>query len=616
MLARLAHDHYGTCEIGEAYDCVGLYNLIDNPTPIPEISEARKQKVASVIDDIQQLIRKEEDPQIREGLNLALKKAESKKYPSYSEFLNKFSQEKIIPLKNKIYELTENERRAEQQARKDNPNYTYTGYRPSYGQGLQELQKELQDLEIFQSKYKPDPKGYLQYLKKEFSSSAHGFYLGSIETNISFKYRKKHTYVMAQTGSGKSEFLKVLANYDIINEKRATIVIDPHGDMVEQIAKNQDFAPEAEMEKLVYIDPTAKEGFSPSINPFEIKDLSEKNIATTTQELKRVLKALLQGAGATQQMEAILSPCIAVLLRKKDGCFEDLQRFMDDKNNADLLEMGMNSPNPQHANLFRDKFQSKDYGATKHGIYTRIQILLNDPIFTNLISNKTTLDLENLIEQKKTILFKLSLGEGGSESMEAFGRFIVGMLRIIAIGRAKIDEHKRTPTLLYIDEFQNFVSEDIESALTQLRKYGLHLVLAHQYAGQKIDTGFQKAVFGSGVKVIGKCDVKSAKSAGAEIGVDYEEINNLKVGEFFIKNPEYPAVKMHVPMSMLKLQKAMQMSKEEWEQVKQYSIDTYHAKIVKKKPRIKTSSQASYYANKEESASGAKLKIKPPKYSL
>jgi len=81
--------------------------------------------------------------------------------------------------------------------------------------------------------------------------------------------------------------------------------------------------------------------------------------------------------------------------------------------------------------------------------------------------------------------------------MQAFGRFIVGMLRIIAIQRSPLPAYMRTPTFLYIDEFQNFISDDVENALTQLRKYGLHLVLAHQYIGQRMDLNMQKALFSS-----------------------------------------------------------------------------------------------------------------------
>jgi len=84
---------------------------------------------------------------------------------------------------------------------------------------------------------------------------------------------------------------------------------------------------------------------------------------------------------------------------------------MDDNQNEDLLELGMNSPNPQHRRFFREKFTDKAYMATKNGIYTRLQIFLNDPIFQNLLTGKNTIPLKQLINQKKIIIFKLSLGE-------------------------------------------------------------------------------------------------------------------------------------------------------------------------------------------------------------
>jgi len=119
-------------------------------------------------------------------------------------------------------------------------------------------------------------------------------------------------------------------------------------------------------------------------------------------------------------MDALLSPCIATLLRKKNSSFVELQRFMDDTNNSDLIELGKQSPNTQHQALFVHKFNSPLFTATKHGIYTRMQMLLNDPTFQNLISNQTSLQLKKHINAKKIILFKLSLGRSGSESIQSY----------------------------------------------------------------------------------------------------------------------------------------------------------------------------------------------------
>jgi len=190
--------------------------------------------------------------------------------------------------------------------------------------------------------------------------------------------------------------------------------------MAEEIAQFKLFHQVEYKKRLVFIDPTLDDAYSPSINPFSLADRSEKNIAIMTQELRSIITVLLEGAHTTHQMDAILSPCIAVLLRRESSSFTDLQRFMDDNNNHDLIELGKQSPNPQHRQLFQTKFSTKFYDATKHGLYTRMQILLNDPIFQNLISNKTTIDLKRLIEQKSIIIFKLSLGEVGTESVQAF----------------------------------------------------------------------------------------------------------------------------------------------------------------------------------------------------
>lgn len=84
--------------------------------------------------------------------------------------------------------------------------------------------------------------------------------------------------------------------------------------------------------RVVYIDPSLHPKYSPSINPFEIDDRSEKNIALMTQELRSIFEILLQDASTTNQMSAILSPCIATLLRRPNSDFSDLQRFMDDNN--------------------------------------------------------------------------------------------------------------------------------------------------------------------------------------------------------------------------------------------------------------------------------------------
>lgn len=414
--------------------------------------------------------------------------------------------------------------------------------------------------------------------------------------------------------------------------KEAIVLIDPHGDMAQEIAQFKEFSQHKYGERLVFIDPSLKPWYSPSINPFQLEYETEENIALMTQELLSIIKVLLQWmgqsgsttmnqwVGTTNQMDAILSPCIATLLRCNDSSFSDLQRFMDDNNNADLLALWQQSPNPQHKLLFRHKFTSPLFSATKHGIYTRLQVILNDPTFQNLISNTTTIELEKLIEDKKIILFKLSLGNAGSDSVQAYWRFIVGLLRIIALQRSKTLIHKRVPILLFIDEFQNFVSSDIEKALTQLRKYGLHLILANQYIGQQISSSLQKTLFASGVKLAGKNEKKSLSLLANEMEVPLDELRQLNTGEFYLQSGNYKPLKIKTPKYLLWNKNAM--PKRDWREVVKKTLDRYYAKLNKPnattvlKNEINNQIHNKYYVTQQHLHTNSQLDNLTSKYQI
>jgi hypothetical protein len=69
-----------------------------------------------------------------------------------------------------------------------------------------------------------------------------------------------------------------------------------------------------------------------------------------------------------------------------------------------------------------------------------------------------------------------------------------------ALSRADTPEADRHDFYLYIDEFQNFITESISTILSEARKYKLNLIIAHQYMGQlspKGDTKIRDAVLGN-----------------------------------------------------------------------------------------------------------------------
>lgn len=477
-----------------------------------------------------------------------------------------------------------------------------------------------------------------QWLKRTRHKFKLKQFLRKLNKHLPTHVLKKHGYLVASSWSGKSELIKLLVYRELIKPKpkEAVILLDPHGDMAQEIAQFTEFRQAKYANRLVFIDPSLKQGYSPSINPFQLEYKTDENIALMTQELLSIIKVLLQWLGqssaqssnglqsqwasTTNQMDAILSPCIATLLRCGNSSFTDLQRFMDDNNNADLLALGQQSPNPQHRLLFRHKFNSPLFSATKHGIYTRLQVILNDPTFQNLISNTTTINLKQLIEEKKIILFKLSLGNAWSDSVQAYGRFIVGLLRIIALQRTNIAVNKRVPILLFIDEFQNFISSDIEKALTQLRKYGLHLMLANQYVWQQISSALQKTLFASGVKIAGKNEKKSLSILANEMELTVDELKKLNTGEFYLQVANYPPIKIKTPKYLLWNKNTM--PSKSWHYLVKQTLQAYYSKL---KPHdahsdltheINNQKHNQYYVNQQQISPNTQLENLHSKYQI
>lgn len=357
---------------------------------------------------------------------------------------------------------------------------------------------------------------------------------------------QSHTLITGGTGSGKSETLKVLT--DAIKQKfseSCLVIIDPHGDTAEQIAKIPGFSDNT---NLIYFDPTLCNGYTPCINPLEVSDTSEETIDTVSQELAKTLDALIKDSQLSTQMKAVVVPCIATLLKREGSTLADLQRFMNDDENDDLVELGRQSDIPAHRYLFQTNFKGSNYTATKRSIYTKLQSILNSQIFYRLTVGPSTINLDKVLDQKGVVIFSLSKGKMSAEASEAFGRFLVSLIQSHAMKRAKQNIKDRLPTFLIIDEFQNYVNDTLKEMLAETRKYHLHCILACQMLGQNTTTEIKNALLtNTAIKVIGKNSVTTLRQFAAETRIPIESMQDLKRGEFFIKTSEGKGFKFYTP---------------------------------------------------------------------
>ena len=378
--------------------------------------------------------------------------------------------------------------------------------------------------------------------------------------------------MMASTRSGKTECVKLIQARLIVDGKGSIIIFDPHGDLAKQTARMIE-----DKRSVVYIDPSLKNGITPTINPFRLKKNDERTSSIMAQEILNAFESII-GADFSPNMEALLIPCIYTLLRKGDSGVDELLIFMDDENNDYLIELGLQSPIKAHRNFFRNQFSKKKFEVTKNAIATKLQLLLNNPIFSNFITVDSTLNLEKLVNTTgKIIIFRLPK-DTMRKTLEPAAKLIMALIQSIVLKRANLPEELRPQTYLILDEFQNLTSQTLREMLAESAKNHLSVVCMHQYLSQ-IDTKTKDAVLSNtNVKIVGRNSHKDLKVMADEIEVDISLLKDLKQGEFYIKVANRDAIKIVTSDKLLGDKEAV--SELEWKKYLKYWKKHYYKQVI------------------------------------
>lgn len=517
---------------------------------------------------------------------------------------------------------------------------------------------------ISQKYHKGEFKNYRAWLldKENMAWAGEAFFLDTFAYWVPLADRLRHTYVVGEPGSGKSELLKAicirnkeerllpswrirqrihsildhgLGKGDTANRTRALVLIDPHGNLADEVAA-QDFffggiergrkkqpnalsTSEADWSGLVYINPMLDAERFPTINPFDIsgKGYRSSQIESYALHLARVFTAMLSGGNQTLslQMETLLVPCITVLLNRKGSTLFDLQRFMNDAENTDLVELGKASENPGQATFFRTLFAEPSYKATKVSIATKCQSLLNNRTFARVIASpRSTVDLDEVLNEGKALIVNCAKGPLGAPVAEAFGRFLVAMVMGIALNRPK-EAPGNVPIDMVIDECHTFISEDLETILAEARGYGLHLTLAQQVVGQGMSPELTRMVLGNtGVKFVGKSGHHNRSTMAKEMGIDEKDFEPLRTGVFIVKSGSKLPIRLLVTDDFLGRKTCM--SAGQWAEVKAAMLEAFYEN--QERPIREVSQLGEDIAQSRQAApkEGARTAPKAPKYEI
>jgi len=302
--------------------------------------------------------------------------------------------------------------------------------------------------------------------------------------------RLSHVHVVGKTGVGKSSLIETLSVQDLAAGQGFALV-DPHGDLVEKLWES---ASPAERERIVYLNaPDANQPFG--YNP--LRRVREDKIPLAASGLLETFRKLWPDAWG-MRMEHVLRNCLFALLEQDGSVLPDILRLFADKNFRKQIAAGISNDTVRH--FWKDEFENYPPRLRADAVapvQNKLGALLSDPmLYRVLVEPEIDLHFRALMDQGQVILVNLSKGRIGEDSALVLGGLIVSTIGLAAFSRADVPPSSRRPFFLYLDEFHNFTTVSLVNMMSELRKYGVGLVLAHQHLHQ-LDPDIRHAVLGN-----------------------------------------------------------------------------------------------------------------------
>lgn len=331
------------------------------------------------------------------------------------------------------------------------------------------------------------------------------------EIRLSDNDRRRHTYMIGQTGVGKSGFISNLA-YQDMHSGKGFALIDPHGDLVEDMLAN---VPKDRVEDVIYFNPSDLDN-PIGLNLFEWETEDQKDFLV--QESINMLYSLYD-PGHTgivgPRMEHIFRNCALLLMSDPaGGTFIDIPKLLVDN---DFMKSKLKYVTDRNVLDFWTKEypasqRSNESGEVTSWVVSKFGPFLSNTMMRNIMGQtKSGFSIRDVMDNEKILLVNLSKGKMGELNSKLIGMIFVMKFQAAAMARADMAEDDRKDFCLFVDEFQNFATESFESILSEARKYRLNLVLGNQFMTQLTDK-IREAIIGNvGTVISGRIGVTDAE---------------------------------------------------------------------------------------------------------
>lgn len=360
---------------------------------------------------------------------------------------------------------------------------------------------------------------------------------------IPTKARFEHHHIVAGSGHGKTQTLQYLIANDLaamMENNRTVIVLDSQGDLIRTIANLKLFAPDGPLhDRVVIIDPSDVE-WPVSLNLFDVgmerlngyAPLERERLTNSILELYDFVLGTLLSAEMTQKQNVIFRYVTRLMLHIPDATIHTLRELMEPGSEKKFAEhIAKLSGTARH--FFETEFAGREFEQTKKQVLRRLWGILENQTFERMFAHpRSKLDLFAEMNAGKVILINTAKDLLKEQGTEIFGRFFIALIAQAAQERATLPEGKRTPTIVYVDEAQDYFDRNIGLILAQARKYNVGMVLAHQYLGQ-LEPKLQEAfAANTAIKFAGGVSAKDARSLAPMMYCSPELIEAQPKGSF------------------------------------------------------------------------------------
>lgn len=324
--------------------------------------------------------------------------------------------------------------------------------------------------------------------------------------------RRRHVYVVGQTGTGKSKELSNMIVEDI-RAGKGVCLVDPHGDLVEDVLG---LIPKERAEDVIVFDP-GDLSRPMGLNMLDYNPNHPEERTFIVNEMQSIFNKLFPPETMGPMFEQYMRN--ALLLMMEDNVNEpstmiEIPRIFTDS------EFRQRKLDRIHNAVVVDFWEKEATKAGGEASLANMTPYITSK-FNNFISNdyvrpiigqvKSAFNFREIMDQKKILLVNLSKGRIGDINAGLLGMVIVGKILMAALSRVDTPEAERNDFALFIDEFQNFTTDSIATILSEARKYGLSLVMAHQFIAQLTDK-IRDAVFGNvGSQIVFRVGAKDAE---------------------------------------------------------------------------------------------------------